>query len=125
MLKSLTKLLKAVTFITPLRYGSYDNVAYQSSEGTQKFRPLTGSHLGDSNQAMEFTVVEVLFSIPYDKRILGRVLDQITRVHIAEEPVVYISETWVSRVKSYEDKSNPNRFWNRPEFEKGVKDSDK
>ena len=34
------KTLQAVTEIVPLRYGSYENVAFQSPPGVQKFRPL-------------------------------------------------------------------------------------
>ena len=71
-------------------------------------RTLEGPHLGENNQRLDFTVVAALFSIPYDKQTLGRVLDQITKVHIAEEPVVYVSEIWV-----------------RSAFKKGVKDSEK
>ncbi len=110
------KTLRAVTEVVPLRYGSYENVAFQSFPGTQKFRPVSGSHLGDSSRVFDFPVVEVVFSIPHDEEVLKSVIDRIFEVHIAEEPVIYIDEGWSTRATSYSDKANPNRFWNRPEY---------
>ncbi len=109
--------LAAVTEIVPLRYGSYTDVAFQSTVGIQRFRPVAGSHIGDAQEIMEFPVVEVVFSIPHDEDILRRVIDRIFSVHIAEEPVIYIDEGWSTRARDYADKSNPNRFWNRPDFD--------
>ena len=111
------KTLQAVTEIVPLRYGSYDNVAFQSPPGIQKFRPLSGSHIGDSLEVLDFPVVELIFSLPYDLNILKSVVDRIFEVHVAEEPVIYIDESWSTRARSYSDKTNPNRFWNRPNYE--------
>jgi hypothetical protein len=108
--------LKAVTDIVPLRIGSYENVAFHSQPGVQKFRPIKGSHLGDSSQVFDFSVVELTFSVPHDEEILKKVVDGIFEVHIAEEPVIYIEEIWSTRAKSYSEKSNPNRFWNRDNF---------
>ena len=111
------KTLRAVTEVVPLRYGSYENVAFQSPPGIQKFRPVSGSHLGDSSRVLDFPVVELIFSIPYDEGVLKSVVDRIFEVHIAEEPVIYIDEGWSTRAKSYSDKGNPNRFWNRSNYE--------
>ena len=111
------KTLQAVTEIVPLRYGSYDNVAFQSPPGIQKFRPLSGSHIGDSLEVLDFPVVELIFSIPYDLNILKSVVDRIFEVHVAEEPVIYIDESWSTRARIYSDKTNPNRFWNRLNYE--------
>ena len=111
------KTLQAVTEIVPLRYGSYENVAFQSPPGIQKFRPLSGSHIGDSSEVLNFPVVELIFSLPYDLNILKSVVDRIFEVHVAEEPVIYIDESWSTRARSYSDKINPNRFWNRPNYE--------
>lgn len=115
------KTLKAVTGVTPLRYGSYENVAFQSPAGTQKFRPVSGSHLDDLGTDYDFSVVELVFSVPYDEKLLEATIDAIFQVHVAEEPVIYINEGWSTRAKDYSDKSNPNRFWNRPDF-KNEKD---
>lgn len=111
------KTLKAITEVVPLRYGSYENVAFHSAVGTQNFRPVSGSHLGDSSKVFDFPVVELIFSIPYDENILEPVVEKIFEVHIAEEPVIYINESWSTRAKSYSDKLNPNRFWNRTGYD--------
>jgi hypothetical protein len=111
------KTLKAITDIVPLQIGSYENVAFHSQPGVQKFRPISGSHLGGSSRVFNFSVVELTFSIPHDEEVLKRVVDAIFEVHIAEEPVIYIEELWSTRAKSYAEKSNPNRFWNRSNFE--------
>ncbi len=114
--EDVAKTLDAVTEIVPLRIGSYENVAFQSQAGVQKFRPVSGSHLGDSAQVFDFPVVELIFSIPHDEGTLKDVIDRIFEVHIAEEPVIYIDDAWSTRAKSYSEKSNPNRFWNRSNF---------
>ncbi len=111
------KTLQAVTEVVPLRVGSYENVAFQSPSGIQKFRPVSGSHIGESAQVLDFPVVELIFSIPYDEATLKKVVDRIFDVHIAEEPVIYIDESWSTRAKRYSDKSNPNRFWNRSKYD--------
>ena len=115
--EDVVKTLDAVTKIVPLRVGSYENVAFHSQPGVQKFRPIEGSHLGDSAEVLDFPVVELVFTIPHDVKILQQVTDAIFDVHVAEEPVIYIDEVWSTRAKSYSEKSNPNRFWNRSEFE--------
>ncbi len=115
--EDVVKTLRAVTEVVPLRYGSYENVAFQSPLGIQKFRPVSGSHLGDSSRVLDFPVVEVIFSIPYDEEILKSVVDGIFEVHIAEEPVIYIDDGWSTRAKSYSDKANQNRFWNRSNYD--------
>ena len=114
--EDVVKTLDAVTEIVPLRIGSYENVAFHSQVGVQKFRPVSGSYLGDSPQVFDFPVVELTFSIPYDSESLKDVIDRIYEVHIAEEPVIYIDEAWSARAKSYSEKSNPNRFWNRSKY---------
>jgi len=114
--EDVAKTLKAVTEIVPLKIGSYENVAFHSPPGVQKFRPVKGSHLGDSSEIFDFSVVELTFSIPRDEEVLKKVIDRIFEVHIAEEPVIYIEEIWSTRAKSYSEKSNPNRFWNREDF---------
>ena len=119
--EDVAKSLKAITEIVPLRIGSYENVAFHSQPGIQKFRPIKGSHLGDSSEVFDFSVVELTFSIPHDEEALKKVIDKIFEVHIAEEPVIYIEEIWSTRAKSYSEKSNPNRFWNRDDFKDGSK----
>ncbi len=114
--EDVTKTLKAVTEIVPLQIGNYENVAFHSQPGVQKFRPIEGSHLGDSSQVYDFSVVELTFTIPPDEDVLKKVIDAIFEVHVAEEPVIYIEKIWSTRAKSYSEKSNPNRFWNRDNF---------
>ena len=114
--EDVAKTLKAITEIVSLQVGSYENVAFHSQPGVQKFRPIKGSHLGDSSQVLDFSVVELIFSIPHDEEVLKKVIDRIFEVHIAEEPVIYIEEIWSTRAVSYSEKSNPNRFWNRENF---------
>ena len=72
--EDVVKTLQAVTEVVPLRYGSYENVAFQSPPGTQKFRPVEGSHIGDSSRVHDFPVVELIFSIPEDEGILSVLL---------------------------------------------------
>ena len=115
-IEDVTKTLKSVIEVAPLKIGSYENVAFHSQPGVQKFRPSKGSHLGDSSQVFDFSVVELVFSVPHDEEVLKKVIDRIFEVHIAEEPVIYIEEIWSTRAKSYSEKSNPNRFWNREDF---------
>ncbi len=119
--EDVAKTLRAVTEVVPLRYGSYENVAFQSSPGIQRFRPVSGSHLGELSQVIEDPVVELIFSIPAEEALLERVIDCIREVHSAEEPVIYIDEGWSTRAKSCSDKSNPNRFWNRPGYDEENK----
>jgi len=114
--EDVAKTLKAITEIVSLQVGSYENVAFHSQPGVQKFRPIKGSHLGDSSEVFGFSVVELTFSIPHDEEVLKKVIDRIFEVHIAEEPVIYIEEIWSTRAVSYSEKSNPNRFWNRENF---------
>lgn len=119
--EDVSKTLKAVTQIVPLQIGSYENVSFHSQPGVQKFRPVKGSHLGDSSQVFDFSVVELTFSIPHDEDVLKKVIDVIFEIHIAEEPVIYIEEIWSTRAKSYSEKSNPSRFWNRENFKDETK----
>ena len=113
------KILKAIVEVTSLRYGRYDNVSFQSTEGVQRFRSLSGAHMGESAEVVELPVVELTFSIPYDETILKNVIDQIFEANAAEEPVIYIKEIWSTRAIDYSDKTNPNRFWNRTEPKNG------
>ena len=110
--EDVAKTLAAVTEVVPLKYGSYENVAFQSQPGIQKFCPVSGSYLGDTSQIFDFTVVELTFSIPHDENSLKEVIDKIFSVHIAEEPVIYIDEGWSTRAISYSEKSNPIRQQN-------------
>ena len=114
--EDVTKTLAVITEVASLRVGSYENVAFYSQPGIQTFRPIDGAHLGKSNHVFDFPVVELVFSIPHDAELLKMVVDSIFEVHIAEEPVIYIEEIWSTRAKSYSEKLNPNRFWNRDDF---------
>lgn len=114
--EDVAKTLAAITKIVPLRVGCYENVAFQSQPGIQKFRPIAGSHLGETQAVLDLPVVALVFTIPHDKSILENVIDTIFEEHVAEEPVIYIDEVYSTRAKSYSQKSNPNRFWNRAEY---------
>ncbi len=111
------KTLAALTEIVPLRYGCYENVAFHSAVGTQNFRPVTGAYLGDVNNVLDFAVVELIFTIDFDEKILQSIIDKLFKIHIAEEPVIYITESWSTRAKNYSDTANPNRFWNREDYQ--------
>lgn len=94
--------------------GAYDNCAFVSSTGQQRFRAREGSHAGEEDSVQSTATAEIRFSIPADITLLKKVFDVTFDTHVQEEPTIRVHEAWGSRSKYLNDKDNPNRYWNRP-----------
>ncbi len=110
------QILRAITQVARLKYGNYDDVAFVSSAGTQQFRPISGSHLGQKGDLYRMDTVEIRFSIPQNHELLDLVIEAISAVHCTDEPVVHIQDVLCSRSKHLDDNRNPHRLWNRKEY---------
>ena len=107
------RIMESVIRITPLSMGRYDQNAFQSAPGTERYRPLQGAAAGAEREVRKRPgVVEVSFQLSHDEELLERVIEAILQVHSYEEPVIMLREALVSRSKGLDDKSNPHRWWN-------------
>ena len=111
----LDNLLTALGRELPLKQGAYDNCLYVRRAGSQRFRALEGSHAGAEKTIQTTDAAEIVFSIPFDEKLLSRVFEVIFENHVNEEPTVRVQELWGSRSRYLDDKNNPNRYWNRPD----------
>jgi hypothetical protein len=108
------RIMEGVIGIAPLAMGKYDGNAYQSGEGIERYRPLEGAAAGPETELRKRPgVVAVSFELPLDRSLLERVIDAIFQVHSYEEPVIRVETILSSRSKGLDDRSNPNRWWNR------------
>ncbi|MEM7238125.1 MAG: hypothetical protein AAF501_09925 [Pseudomonadota bacterium] len=96
-----------------LRWGNYTGVTFESAPGMQTFRPSAGSVAEGHAQTVEMPARVLSFSLPRDPQILGRAIETVRRLHSYEEPVIVVSETFVTRAITGDDRDNPNRWWNR------------
>lgn len=103
----------AVTAVVGLRYGAYEGVCFESATGSQYFRPVEGSHMGDTAETVEMPTRTLTFSLPRDPQLLADALEAIRETHSYEEPVITVSGGWASRARYSEGRDNPNRWWNR------------
>lgn len=108
------EVLAAVTEKQSLKYGSYEAVAFTSTNGTQQFRTLPGARNKPTEEICQVTCQEISFHIPKDPAALTIVLEALYRSHPYEEPVIFVAETTSTRHVAGMDDDNPNRFWNRP-----------
>jgi hypothetical protein len=107
------RLMGHVCEIVPLTQGAYDNNAFQSAPGIERYRPLEGAAAGPETEVRKRPgVVEVSFELPDDQALLERVIETIFQVHSYQEPVIKVQEVLVSRSKGLDDKDNPHRWWN-------------
>jgi hypothetical protein len=107
------RIMAAVGALTPLAIGKYDNNAYQSAGGTERYRPLEGAAAGPETETRQRPgVVEVSFRLPKDLRLLERIVEAIFQVHSYQEPFIAVEEVLVSRSKGLDDSKNPHRWWN-------------
>lgn len=82
----ISRVLGAITGVSPLRYGRYEQVAFRSNTGTLQFKPLEGSKEG----ATELIVVpcdEISLTIPQNEGTISAVIEAIFESHPYEEPV--------------------------------------
>ncbi|WP_224826735.1 hypothetical protein [Cognatishimia sp. MH4019] len=96
-----------------LAYGDYDHVAFETAPGTQFFRGQHGTASGAMQAATRRKVRALMFSIPRDEAILKTALKLIHRLHSYEEPVVYVTEAYATRIRGDQSDKNPNKWWNR------------
>lgn len=107
------RILVAVTTITPLAQGAYDNNAYVAPAGIERYRPMEGAAAGAETDIRERPgVVEVTFELDDDRHLAGRVVEAIFQVHSYQEPVIRLQPILSSRSKGLDDSANPNRWWN-------------
>lgn len=107
------RLLAHITEVTPLRIGAYDDNAYQSAPGIERYRPREGAAAGPEVEPRQRPgVVEVAFQMPRDQVLLERVIETIFQIHSYQEPTILVSEVLASRSKGLDDKDNPHRWWN-------------
>jgi hypothetical protein len=107
------RIMTEVVKITPLTMGHYDNNAYQSGSGTERYRPLAGAAAGSEPMVRKRAgTVEVSFELPRDRDLVERVVEAIFQVHSHQEPVIRLQAILSSRSKGLDDSANPNRWWN-------------
>jgi len=107
------RIMEAVVRITPLPMGNYDNNAYQSAPGIERYRPLQGAAAGAESEIRKRPgTVEVIFELPDDRAILEQVVEAIFQAHSYQEPVIRLQSILSSRSKGLDDSTNPNRWWN-------------
>lgn len=106
-------MLEALGSKLPLRQGAYDNCLYVTGSGHQLFRPLEGSHAGDTNNIQTTEAADIIFTIPQDVALLQKAFEVIFAFTVNEDPTIFVEEIWGSRSKYLDDNDNPNRYWNR------------
>jgi len=105
--------MAAVARVTPLAMGKYDNNAYQSAGGIERYRPLEGAAAGAESEIRRRPgIVEVSFQLPPDRALLERVVETIFQIHSYQEPFIAVEPALVGRSKGLDDSSNPHRWWN-------------
>lgn len=107
------RLMAAVVGITPLEMGKYDNNAYQTAPGIERYRPREGAVAGaESDVRLRPGIVEVTFQLPHDAGLVRQVVEAVFQVHCYQEPCITLEEILASRSKGLDDRDNPNRWWN-------------
>lgn len=107
------RIMGAVVEVVPLAMGHYDNNAYQSAPGIERYRPLEGAAAGPEAEVRKRPgIVEVSFELPEDRSLLERVVEAIFSAHSYQEPVIRIQNILSSRSKGLDDSANPHRWWN-------------
>ena len=107
------RIMEHVCRILPLVHGSYDQNAYQSGPGIERYRPREGAVAGaESELRRRPGVVEVSFDMPDERALLEQVIETIFQVHCYQEPTIRVQETLACRAKGLDDRQNPHRWWN-------------
>jgi hypothetical protein len=108
------RVMNKITDSVPLKYGSYDHVAFRSATGVEQFRPLKGSRAGEQPGLSEVPTYRITFAIPEDDDTLHKVVAAVRYAHPYEEPVLHVEAGWMSQANHDGEESNPNRWWNKP-----------
>lgn len=112
-IEDVERLMNHITRVAPLTQGSYDNNAWISAPGIERYRPLDGAVAGHETEVRKRPgVVEISFEIPHDQSLLSQVIEAIYDVHSYQEQTIKVEELLVSRTRRPEDRSNPHRWWN-------------
>jgi hypothetical protein len=107
------RIMTAVAGIAPLVMGNYDNNAYVSAPGIERYRPLEGAAAGPEKDVRERPgVVTVMFEIARDQALLDQIVEAIFQIHSYQEPLITVQEVLASRSKGLDDSKNPHRWWN-------------
>ena len=107
------RIMNAVTRVVPLTMGHYDNCAFQSAAGIERYRPREGAAAGREDEVRKRPgVVEITFQMPRDQGALNQVIEAIFATHSYQEPAIVVQEIIASRSKGG-DEDNPNRWWNK------------
>lgn len=76
------RIMESVCRIVPLKQGAYDQNAWQSAPGIERYRPLEGAAAGAEIELRKRPgVVEVSLELPYDQDLLKQVIETIYEVH--------------------------------------------
>jgi len=111
--EDIDRIMAAVSALDPLIMGAYDNNAFQSAAGIERYRPLEGAAAGAETEIRQRPgVVQVGFHLPKDQGLLERVIEAIFQVHSYQEPLITVQDVLASRSKGLDDKNNPHRWWN-------------
>ncbi|MCC2250970.1 hypothetical protein JUJ52_13475 [Virgibacillus sp. AGTR] len=98
--ESLDRVLVGVLHVDDLIYGNYKNVAWHSNDGIEQFVPSKNSMPteGDIGERKQVTSFKLEFSIPRDKHLLLKVIEEgIYPNHPWDEPVVQVTEAFETR----------------------------
>ncbi|MBW3567104.1 MAG: hypothetical protein KY410_03940 [Proteobacteria bacterium] len=100
---ALRNLLDGIKQVYPLGDACYDSVLWYVGEACEEFRPLPGSSPahGSIGELHREAVNMVVFSIPRERALLDRILEEGVREHHPwESPGIFIEESWLP---SYQD----------------------
>lgn len=112
-LEDVERIMEAVAAVTPLRIGAYDNNAFQSAPGIERYRPREGAVAGvEAGTRQRPGVAAITFQIDADQALLARLAETIFQIHSYQEPTILIREALASRSKGLDDRDNPHRWWN-------------
>lgn len=112
-LEDVERIMTAVGEVTSLRIGAYDNNAFQSAPGIERYRPRDGAVAGvEAGTRQRPGVVAITFQIDADQALLARLTEAVFQIHSYQEPTILVREALASRSKGLDDRDNPNRWWN-------------
>ncbi|MEZ5778361.1 MAG: hypothetical protein R3E44_08370 [Paracoccaceae bacterium] len=108
------RIMAAVARIDPLAMGTtYDNNAFQTAPGVERYRPRDGAAAGKEEAVRERPgVVALFFETSGGQDVAAEIVEAVYQVHSYQEPVIRITECLSSRTKGLDDSDNPHRWWN-------------